>query len=199
MAGKEVSVKKTRVLGCSTKWAYKAESVKRKQEAWDKREVKLDEIGEEGIKKLLKNDTKKLRLINLWATWCTTCVAEMPDLVTLRRRFSHRQVEVVTISIDKSSQKKRVLKVLKNNSAAVPANIERTLKAEGRSTNNYISTIEDTDKLAEALDPKWQGPMPHSLLIAPGGKILWRHTGGIDFMELHEEIIKFRGRLFEWW
>ena len=43
--------------------------------------MEIREIDAEGIKALAKNDSKKLRLVNVWATWCVPCVAEFPELV----------------------------------------------------------------------------------------------------------------------
>src|ERR1041384_1978979 len=46
----------------------------------------------------------------------------------------------------------------------------------------------DRDKFMEALDAKWDGPLPHTMLIAPGGKVIYRHTGEIDPLELKKAI-----------
>ena len=42
----------------------------------------------------------KLLLVNLWATWCGPCVAELPDLVEINRMYRGRHFEIVTISLD---------------------------------------------------------------------------------------------------
>jgi len=47
--------------------------------------------------------------------------------------------------------------------------------------------------LVKALDPQWPGPLPHTVLVGPGGKILWRHNGEIDANELLEVILKELG------
>lgn len=39
-------------------------------------------------------------LVNLWATWCAPCMAEMPTLAALQRRFQGRGFKVVPISVD---------------------------------------------------------------------------------------------------
>ncbi len=39
-------------------------------------------------------------LLNLWATWCLPCLAEMPELATLHRRYSDQGLTVVGLSVD---------------------------------------------------------------------------------------------------
>ena len=197
LAGKKVTVETTRVRGCSTKWSYKREQVKKFNEEWLSREVTLEEIDEAGIKELVANKTEKLRLINVWATWCGPCVSEIPDLVEVNRQFDMRQFEVVMLSADFLNQKKRALQLLKSENAAMPKRVEKSVKKEGRTTNNYIANVPDRDKMIDAVDSQWQGPLPHTLLIAPGGEVIWRHTGEIDFLELRKEILKYRGNVFK--
>ncbi len=40
-------------------------------------------------------------LLNLWATWCTPCRKEMPDLVELQKALGGPDFEVVALSVDK--------------------------------------------------------------------------------------------------
>jgi len=39
-------------------------------------------------------------LVNVWATWCSPCVAEMPELVEIAKEHADDGVRVVAISID---------------------------------------------------------------------------------------------------
>ena len=43
----------------------------------------------------------KVVLLNLWATWCTPCRKEMPDLADLQRQLGGADFEVVALSIDR--------------------------------------------------------------------------------------------------
>ena len=45
------------------------------------------QIDDAGLKALAANDTKKLRVINVWATWCGPCVAELPEFVAMNRMY----------------------------------------------------------------------------------------------------------------
>src|SRR5687768_3488547 len=43
--------------------------------------------------------TAKLRVVNVWATWCAPCVAEMPDLKTIDQTFGS-EVMIAGVSLD---------------------------------------------------------------------------------------------------
>ena len=43
--------------------------------------------------------------------------------------------------------------------------------------------------LIKALDPEWAGPEPHTILVAPGGAIAFRHTGKLSEVELLEKLL----------
>ncbi|WP_295721120.1 TlpA disulfide reductase family protein [Mucilaginibacter sp.] len=122
---------------------------------------------------LVKNKTDKLRLINLWATWCGPCVAEFPDLVTLMHLYRDRGLELVTISADDPARKDKVLSFLKSKQA---------------SGLNYLYIGDDKYKMIEAVDPKWDGALPYTMLVDPDGKVVYRHQGAIDIEELKKVI-----------
>ena len=46
------------------------------------------------------------------------------------------------------------------------------------------------DALIQALDPKWEGPQPHSVLVAPDGKVVFSQTGKISEEELLGKILE---------
>jgi peroxiredoxin len=41
----------------------------------------------------------KVSLVNFWATSCTSCVAEMPELVATHKKFAHRGFETVAVAM----------------------------------------------------------------------------------------------------
>jgi peroxiredoxin len=41
----------------------------------------------------------KVTLVNFWATTCTSCVAEMPDLVRIHQKFQPRGFETVAVAM----------------------------------------------------------------------------------------------------
>ena len=112
-------------------------------------------------------------------------------LVETYRRYQNHDFEFITISVDSLANKKKAHGVLKRNQAAVAKRTVSLLKEQGRETNNFIFEGDDLEELAEALDPEWSGAQPHTLLIAPGGEVIYRHTGELDKNKLRGAIVKF--------
>ena len=191
LAGKKIPEKQqtSRVFGCSTKWNWKRELAQQKAKEWDDLKVTVDPLDPATAKSLRANKTEKIRLINVWSTTCGPCVAEFPDLVETYIRYQNRPFELITISTDPADKAPAVEMFLQKHHAALSSKTAPSLKEERRRTNNYHYRSDDLDALADALDPEWQGPLPHTLLIAPGGKILFRLTGQIDPIDLRRKII----------
>jgi len=196
LAGKPVPVAVTKPVGCSTKWLENKSAVVQDDQKWDNTPVMLETIDAAGISALARNDTTKVRLINVWATWCAPCVAEFPGLVSLSRRLGNRDFEFITLSADEPTDQPKALQFLQNQHAATPNRVMRGLKAEGRKTNNYLFTGASLDAMMAALDPASPGPLPYTLVVAPGGKILYRHSGSVDLDELKAKLIDALGAYY---
>ncbi len=183
LSGKPVPVETTRTFGCSVKWSDKRDSAKQSLEKWAKEAVTLNAIDLESVKKLVKNDSKKLRLINFWATWCGPCAHEFPDLVEINRMYRHRDFEMVGISVDSGlNVEDRVQSFLEKNQA---------------SFTNYFFSGTDTYDLIEAVDPEWPGPIPYTLVVKPGGEVLYRQLGAIEPLEVKKVIVEYIGRTYK--
>jgi thiol-disulfide isomerase/thioredoxin len=178
--GKVVSVEKTKTFGCSIKWPEKEGYAKAAYDEWAKEKVTLDEVSPEQLKTLLKNEGVNYKLINVWATWCGPCVTEFPHFVDMNRMYRNREFELVTITLDELSRKTNALNFLVKKQA---------------STKNFIFT---GDKYAfiEAIDKKWQGALPYTLFLAPGGKIIYAKPGLINPLELKKVIVENIGRIY---
>jgi thiol-disulfide isomerase/thioredoxin len=175
LIGEQPTVSTAKVFGCSIKWAEKSNWIDQAKINWAKEPVTIDTIGVQGIHKLILNNTDKLRVINVWATWCGPCVSEFPDFISINRMYRSRDFEWVTISADEPTIKSKVLKFLQKQQA---------------SATNYLFNSEDKYQLIEAIDPKWQGAIPYTIVVEPGGKILYAQQGVIDPAELKKIIVE---------
>jgi len=181
LTGKRIPVEKTRPFGCSIKWASKRESVTEAFKRWAKEKVSVEMIDADGVRKIVKNDSERLRLVNIWATWCPACVVEFEELVTIHRMYRRRDFELITISADLPRRKDDVLSFLQKRQA---------------SCKNYLFNSEDTYQLVEAVGKESFEGIPYTLLIKPGGEIIYRHLGLFDPLELKKAIVEYVGRTY---
>jgi thiol-disulfide isomerase/thioredoxin len=197
LAGQPVPVAQTLVTGCSTKWNTNKAEIAQAEAKWKSEPVNLELIDAPGVAALAKNDSNRLRLINVWATWCAPCVAEFPGLVSLARQLGNRDFELVTISMDDPKMTAQAKAFLEKQHASPPGRLKRLLKAEGRTAVNYLYNGASTDALVAALDPQWPGPLPHTVVVAPGGRVVYRHNGPLNIAELRAKLIEELGPYYK--
>jgi peroxiredoxin len=190
LSGQPVPLEMTKPFGCSTKWLEKKTSVAEAEKKHQEAEITLADITAKEITALMKNPTKKYRLVNVWATTCAPCVKEFPALTAISRRLALRPFELITLSTDAPSDRERVRAFLSKNRAVTPSRLKASLKEEGRLSNNYLYTEASIDDLIQAVDPAWKGSQPYTVLVAPGGSIVWRHEGEVTEEMLLKETLK---------
>ena len=175
LAGKAPELQETKSFGCSVKWAWKLEWTRKVNADWADKEVTLEDIDLQSLMPITENDTGKLLLVNLWATWCAPCVIEYPEFVTTHRMYKDRDFEFVSISMDSPANRAKALKMLDGSESAL---------------RNYIFTGPDKFAFMEAIDKDWNGALPYTMLMEPGGKVIWSYQGPVDFLELRKTIVE---------
>jgi peroxiredoxin len=181
LAGRPVPVETTRTIGCSIKWSDKRASARNALAQWDREEATLETIDEQGLRDLAANKTDKLRLINVWSTTCGPCMIEFPELVTMHRMYRKRDFELVTITTDPPENREAALKFLNKMHA---------------STTNYIFAEDDPYKLADALGADWEGALPFTLLVKPGGEVAYKCMGEMEPLEVRRKIVEILSRYY---
>jgi thiol-disulfide isomerase/thioredoxin len=174
LENREVPVKTTKVFGCSVKWSEKKDLVEKAREKWAKEPVYLETIDEDSMRYLLKNPSGKLRLINFWSTGSVSGMKEFPEFITINRMYRDRDFEFISISTDERSNRDFVLKFLEIQQA---------------SSLNYLFNGDNKTELVKAANTSWQGVLPYTILIEPGGKIVYGKEGVIDPASLKRAIV----------
>jgi thiol-disulfide isomerase/thioredoxin len=164
-----------KAFGCSIKWSWKTEWTEKVNNEWNSREIVLNKINLKQLEELKKNTSDKLLLLNIWATWCAPCVLEYPELVKLQRMYGNRAFKFVSVSADNPDAFEKAYAFLKSKHSAL---------------DNYIFDGQDKYVLIETVDPDWDGALPYSLLIEPGGNIVFTSQGIVDLLELKKKIVE---------
>ena len=139
----------------------------------------VSEINTEALIALLKRESDKPLLVNFWATWCDPCREEFPDLVKIDADYRKQGLDFVTVSLDDLPDiKTTVPKFLQQMRATMPA---------------YLLNASDPEPAISAVDPKWQGDLPATILYTPQGEIAYKHFGRVNPGELRLAIEKLVG------
>lgn len=120
------------------------------------REAQLD--GLSGPSKALSAWRGKPLVINVWASWCNPCRAEMASLQSLAKRYGGRQFNVIGISTD--DYRDRAQAFLRDTGTTFPSYIDHRLELENMLGANRI---------------------PLTLLVDAKGKVLEKIYGAHDW------------------
>jgi hypothetical protein len=88
--------------------------------------------------------------------------------------YGVRDLELVTVAANMPGEKSSVSRVLEKMHAT---------------SRNLLFGSDDTAVLQAAFDPGWQSAVPYTVLIAPGGKVLYQKQGSVDILELRRTIL----------
>ena len=112
------------------------------------------------------------RLVHVWASWCTPCVAELPALISALRPWSAR-VDVVFISLDEHDKAGEAARLLKHSGVLKGQTIYPGMKAIPR---------------IQAFDPEWDGSIPTTYVWSSDGRLTKAQRGFTDFSEIIQLI-----------
>jgi thiol-disulfide isomerase/thioredoxin len=174
LAHKAVSVQHTPVFGCSTKWNEHSESAQEEIKEWNAKAVTVEPISPAGLRELRKNPTGKTLMINFWATWCAPCQMEYPALLQTYLWYRSRDFEFVSVAMNAPAEKPSVMRFLSKAHSGI---------------RNLMLDSDDVYAAMAAFDPAWESGVPFTIVLAPDGKVLFRHQGEVDKLALRRTIL----------
>jgi peroxiredoxin len=109
----------------------------------------------------------KVMLVNFWATSCTTCVAEMPEIVATHQKFKARGYDTLAVAMSYDPP-------------AFVANFAQSRQLP------FGVAIDNTGMIAKQFGGVQLTPT--TLLINKRGEIVKRYVGAPDFAALHKLV-----------
>jgi peroxiredoxin len=123
----------------------------------------------DGSKRTTADLKGQVTLVNFWATSCTTCVAEMPQIVATYDKYRDKGFNTVAVAMSYDPP-------------SYVVHYTQTRKLP------FAVAIDNTGEVAKA----WGDVQltPTSYLVNKRGEIVKRYVGQPDFAELHQRIEK---------
>lgn len=121
----------------------------------------------DGSRKSTADFKGQVVLVNFWATSCTTCVAEMPELIATHQKFQSRGFDTLAVAMSYDPP-------------SYVVNFSETRRLP------FKVAIDNTGAVAKA----WGDVQltPTTYLVNKRGEIVKRYVGAPDFAELHQLI-----------
>ncbi|HET9327275.1 MAG TPA: TlpA disulfide reductase family protein [Candidatus Eisenbacteria bacterium] len=94
-------------------------------------------------------------VMNIWATWCTPCREEFPDLMRVRREFERRGLRMVLVSADFPDQSEEARQFLSQQGVDFPT---------------FLKTGKDMEFI-NGLNPRWSGALPATFVYDGHGAL----------------------------
>ena len=130
--------------------------------------AELRELGNYAdVQRVVKQTRAPIRVVNLWATWCAPCVAEMPDLQKLSERFP--RFAWIGVSLDDAIPGAR---------EETRTKVTQFLRERGVRYRNFYFTGRQVE-LTDGFD--FEGELPVTFVYGSDGKEITRVVGRLDY------------------
>jgi len=113
-------------------------------------------------------------LLNLWATWCVPCREEFPDLVRLEAAYRGKGLAVIGVSTDLGKDRSAAEKFLAENKPGF--------------ANYHKKSGGDDQEFIDAVDSRWGGELPYSVLYGRDGRKARVFSGKQSYAGFEREI-----------
>ncbi len=166
LAGKAVSAPETKAFGCVIKrtGATTLQATTSAPLLQDQPRVLLLKPAE--LAKLIQQAKEQVLVINFWATWCSPCVVEFPEFVSIDEKYRDKGVRILAISADDPGE---------INSAVIP--FVKQMKAR---FEIYVQDVEDPQEMIDVVNKDWPGTLPATFIFDRQGKMIFQHFGIVD-------------------
>jgi thiol-disulfide isomerase/thioredoxin len=119
----------------------------------------------------------RVTVVNLWATWCTPCREEFPDLMRFYKAYKDRGISLVLVSGDFSSDTE-------------PA--REFLASQGVDFRTFLKSGKD-EEFINSFDPAWSGALPATFVYNDRGEKVHSFLGTVTYDSLERVVAPLAG------
>jgi thiol-disulfide isomerase/thioredoxin len=133
---------------------------------------RLIDADAEALSRVIGERGARVTLVNVWASWCKPCVEEFPELMMVETAYRDSGLRMVLISADLER-----------------ADADSFLTAHGVSIDSYYKTGPD-EAFINALDPKWSGALPATMVYDAEGRRRASWEGKKDYIAFEKAVLE---------
>lgn len=126
------------------------------------------------LRDALDREQGRVVVLNLWGTWCTPCLKEIPDLVALERELADRGLVLIGLGMDEPD--------------TLPGLVEPFRSRHFPAFRTYLRNAPDMDTVVSVVDPAWNELLPTTYLIGRDGRVVKRIQGKRTREQFRAEI-----------
>ena len=131
-------------------------------------------VDQDALRGELSASEGRVVLVNLWATWCTPCLREIPDLLALETELPASDFRLLAISMDDAYSEGWVTE----------------FKAKHFPTLvSFINAELDMDTLVSVIDPVWNETLPTSYIFNREGEVVKKVQGKKPIAFFREQLV----------
>jgi thiol-disulfide isomerase/thioredoxin len=127
-----------------------------------------------GLRAELNALNGRVVLVNFWATWCRSCLEEIPALMELESELQESGFSLVAVSLDEPDSGDTLVRPF----------MEKWFP----DFTSYLSIERDMDDMVSVVDPAWDEILPSSYLLARDGSVAERIQGKNSAEEFKAKI-----------
>ena len=136
--------------------------------------LSVEVISTARLQEIIRHDSGKVVLVNVWATWCEPCRLEMPDLLRILHKYRHQPFALILLSKDDVDQAEGPVKGM--------------LRKIGADVRTYLIQVSDDEIFINAMNPAWSGALPGSFIYDREGRLKRMFVGKRTYRQFETAI-----------
>lgn len=113
-------------------------------------------------------------VVNVWATWCTPCREEFPELMALHAAYRDSGLRLMLVSADFTDQADEA---------------RAFLASQGVDFDTYLKQGNDM-QFINTMNPRWSGALPATLVYDADARLTWFHEGRFSRPDLEAALVE---------
>ncbi|WP_353127347.1 TlpA disulfide reductase family protein [Parapedobacter pyrenivorans] len=128
----------------------------------------------DALERRLENGADTTFVINLWATWCAPCVAEMPHFERLQQVYAAKPLRILFVSLDTKKDQDAVAKFV---------------DTKGLKNEVWLLDEKNEQHFIPAISAEWSGAIPATLFVNKSKGVRIFKEQEFDYQQLENSYL----------